>query len=617
MIRIRRLEEKSVELYSKQKIRGFLHLYIGEEAAGVGAMRALREDDNIVATYREHGQALVRGIPAGEIMAEMYGKANGCSGGRGGSMHLFSAKRRFYGGHAIVGGGLPIAVGLALADKMKGEARVTACFFGDGATDEGEFHESLNLAALWKLPVLFLCENNQYAMGTALDRHVSDSDIVNNPPAYGIPSESVNGMDVVAVERAVHNAVESVRETSEPRFLELRTYRFRAHSMYDAELYRSKEEVEEHKKHDPIANFQERAMSDELITQSDIDTIARGMGTCGGHHPSYLCEGSVVTTYRDAVRTALQTLLREDPRVFLMGEDVGRYGGPYAVSKGLLKEFGEERVRDTPLCESTFVGAGIGAALGGMRPIVEVMTVNFSLLALDQVVNNAAVMRHMSGGQFEVPIAVRMATGGGKQLAAQHSHSLENWYAHIPGIKVLAPATVQDAHDMLLAAVEDPDPVFIFEHQMLYGMEGPLDTEATPPSPWKAAIRRSGSDVSLIAYGGSVHKALTAAEKLEKERVSAEVVDLRSLRPLDRETIVASVSRTHRAVVIDEAWKTGSLASEISAILAEDAFYELDAPVVRVCTLEVPIPYAKHLEEAALPQVDRIVEAAKRSVGGG
>ncbi|MBW2380902.1 MAG: alpha-ketoacid dehydrogenase subunit beta, partial [Deltaproteobacteria bacterium] len=251
------------------------------------------------------------------------------------------------------------------------------------------------------------------------------------------------------------------------------------------------------------------------------------MGTCGGHHPSYLCEGSVVTTYRDAVRTALQTLLREDPRVFLMGEDVGRYGGPYAVSKGLLKEFGEERVRDTPLCESTFVGAGIGAALGGMRPIVEVMTVNFSLLALDQVVNNAAVMRHMSGGQFEVPIAVRMATGGGKQLAAQHSHSLENWYAHIPGIKVLAPATVQDAHDMLLAAVEDPDPVFIFEHQMLYGMEGPLDTEATPPSPWKAAIRRSGSDVSLIAYGGSVHKALTAAEKLEKERVSAEVVDLR------------------------------------------------------------------------------------------
>jgi pyruvate dehydrogenase E1 component beta subunit len=324
-----------------------------------------------------------------------------------------------------------------------------------------------------------------------------------------------------------------------------------------------------------------------------------------------------VTTYRDAVRTALQTLLREDERVFLMGEDVGRYGGPYAVSKGLLEEFGEERVRDTPLCESTFVGAGIGAALGGMRPIVEVMTVNFSLLALDQVVNNAAVMRHMSGGQFQVPIAVRMATGGGKQIAAQHSHSLENWYAHVPGIKVLAPATVQDAHDMLLAAVEDPDPVFLFEHQMLYGVDGELDTTATPPSPWKAAIRRSGTDLSLIAYGGSMHKALSAARELDRAGISAEVVDLRSLRPLDRDTIVDSVRRTHRAVIVDEAWKTGSLASEVSAILAERAFYELDAPIERVCTLEVPIPYAKHLEDAAIPQVDRIVEAAKRSMGRG
>ncbi|MGB5682709.1 MAG: pyruvate dehydrogenase (acetyl-transferring) E1 component subunit alpha [Polyangiales bacterium] len=273
MIRIRRLEEKSAELYSKQKIRGFLHLYIGEEAAGVGAMHALRGDDNIVATYREHGQALVRGIPAGEIMAEMYGKANGCSGGRGGSMHLFSAKRNFYGGHAIVGGGLPVAVGLALAVKMKGESRVTACFFGDGATDEGEFHESLNLAALWKLPVLVLCENNEYAMGTALSRHVSDEDIVNNPRGYGVPADSVNGMDVVAVERAVHNEAELVRETSKPRFLELKTYRFRAHSMYDAELYRSKEEVEERKQDDPIAAFQARLLGEGLITQADIDAI--------------------------------------------------------------------------------------------------------------------------------------------------------------------------------------------------------------------------------------------------------------------------------------------------------------------------------------------------------
>lgn len=273
MIRIRRLEEKAAELYAKQKIRGFLHLYIGEEAVGVGAMHALREDDNVVATYREHGQALLRGITAGKIMAEMFGKANGCSGGRGGSMHLFSAERRFYGGHAIVGGGLPVALGLALADKMKGEPRVTACFFGDGATDEGEFHESLNLAALWQLPVLFLCENNEYAMGTALERHVSDRDIANNPPGYGVPSDSVNGMDVVAVERAVHNEAELVRETGKPRFLELRTYRFRAHSMYDAELYRTKEEVEAHKKDDPIDGFMTRLLDQGLVTRDDVDAI--------------------------------------------------------------------------------------------------------------------------------------------------------------------------------------------------------------------------------------------------------------------------------------------------------------------------------------------------------
>lgn len=324
-----------------------------------------------------------------------------------------------------------------------------------------------------------------------------------------------------------------------------------------------------------------------------------------------------MTTYREAIRTALHRLLVSDSRVFLMGEDVGRYGGAYAVSKGLLEEFGDTRVRDTPLCESTFVGAGIGAAIGGMRPIVEVMTVNFSLLALDQVVNNAAVMRHMSGGQFEVPLVVRMATGAGKQIAAQHSHSLENWYAHVPGIKVLCPATVQDAYDMLMAAVADPDPVFIFEHQMLYGIEGPFDARGDHPSPWNAMVRRPGSDVSLITYGGSLYKAMQAAEELETDGLSAEVVDLRTLRPLDTKAIIDSVTRTHRAVVVDEAWKTGSLASEISAILAEEAFYELDAPVSRVCTLEVPIPYAKHLEDAALPQVPAIVAAAKASMGGG
>ena len=319
-------------------------------------------------------------------------------------------------------------------------------------------------------------------------------------------------------------------------------------------------------------------------------------------------------TYREAVRSALRHALRSDRRVFLMGEDVGRYGGTYAVSHGLLDEFGPERVRDTPLSESTFVGAGIGAALAGMRPIVEVMTVNFSLLALDQVVNNAATLRHMSGGQLSVPLVVRMATGGGRQLAAQHSHSLEGWYAHIPGIKVVAPGTPADARGLLLAALRDPDPVFVFEHAYLYPYEGEVDETTGPAEIGRAAVRRQGRDVSVITYGGSLPKTLEAADRLAVDGIEAEVVDLRSLRPLDTTTVLASVAKTHRALIVDEAWRTGSFAAEVSARIMEDGFYDLDAPVQRVCTAEVPLPYAKHMEDAALPQAESIAAAARQLV---
>jgi pyruvate dehydrogenase E1 component beta subunit len=319
-------------------------------------------------------------------------------------------------------------------------------------------------------------------------------------------------------------------------------------------------------------------------------------------------------SYREAMREAMHEALSKDPRVFLMGEDVGRYGGTYAFSKGFLDEFGPARIRDTPLSELGFVGAGIGAALGGLRPIVEVMTVNFSLLALDQIVNSAALYRHMSGGQFSVPLVIRMATGAGRQLAAQHSHSLENWYAHIPGIKVLAPATIEDARGMLAPALADPDPVVIFEHAGLFNMEGEL------PDDWEvdiasAKVRRVGKDVAIITYGGSLPKALAAAETLAADGIEAEVIDLRVLRPLDTATIAAAVAKCHRAVVVDEGWKSGSLAAEVMARIVEHAFWELDAPVARVCSEEVPIPYAKHLEDAALPQPEKIVAAVKEMLG--
>ena len=644
MIRIRHFEDKCAELYTREKIRGFLHLYDGEEAVAAGVIPVLKADDRIVATYREHGHALARGVPMNAVMAEMFGKASGSSGGRGGSMHIFDAAHNFYGGNAIVGGGLPLAVGLALRDKMKGEANVTACFFGEGAVAEGEFHEAMNLAELWDLPVLFVCENNGYAMGSALARTEAETDIHAKAAAYDIAAEQVDGMDVVAVEAATRRALAAIRETGRPRFLECLTYRFRAHSMFDAQLYRDKAEVEAWRAKGPIVRFQTWLAQNNLIHPEEVARIEAEIDaevaaavdfaekaawepveTLTRHvvaderpappAPPAPSAETVEMTYREAVKQGIRDAMIRDDRVFLMGEDVGAYGGCYAVSKGLMAEFGEARIRDTPLSESGFTGAGIGAAAAGMRPIVEVMTVNFSLLALDQIMNTAATIRHMSGGQFGVPVVIRLATGAGKQLAAQHSHSLEGWYAHIPGLRVLAPATLEDARGMLWTALQDPDPVLIFENVMLYNMTGQIATNAGPVEIDRAAIRRPGKDVSLITYGGSLWKTLEAAEELAKDGIDAEVIDLRVLRPLDDATIMESLSRTRRAVVVDEGWRSGSLSAEIAARIGEQAFWHLDAPVGRVCSAEVPIPYPKHLEDASIPQVPAIVAAAKTALG--
>jgi pyruvate dehydrogenase E1 component alpha subunit len=643
MIRIRRFEDKCAELYTQEKIRGFLHLYDGEEAIAAGVIPVLGDGDRIVATYREHGHALARGVPMPRIMAEMFGKAEGCSGGRGGSMHVFDTATNFYGGNAIVGGGLPFAGGLALADRMRGEANITACFFGEGAVAEGEFHETMNLAELWDLPLLVVCENNGYAMGSAIARTESQTDIHQKAAAYGIEAERVDGMDVVAVEGAARRAIARIRETGRPYFLECATYRFRAHSMFDAQLYRDKDEVAQWRSKGPIVRFEGWLLENGLIHQSDVDEIEARVAaeiaeavdfaeagtwepveTLTRHvlgpqpAPPPLPERSgrtIEMTYREAVKQGIRDAMTRDDRVFLMGEDVGAYGGCYAVSKGLMAEFGEDRIRDTPLSESGFTGAGIGAAAAGMRPIVELMTVNFSLLALDQIMNTAATIRHMSGGQFGVPLVIRMATGAGKQLAAQHSHSLEGWYGHIPGLKVLAPATLEDARGMLWTALEDPDPVLIFENVMLYNMSGQIDEAAGAVDISKAAVRREGKDLSLITYGGSLWKTLEAAETLAKDGIDAEVIDLRSLRPLDDETIIASVSKTRRAVIVDEGWRSGSISAEVMARIMEGGFWSLDGPVARVCSEEVPIPYAAHLEQAAIPQAVKIVAAARALMG--
>lgn len=644
MLRVRRFEERCVELYTQEKIRGFLHVCIGQEAVAAGVMFNIADDEAVVAAYREHGHALLKGMSMQQVMAEMYGKVSGCARGRGGSMHLFDADTRFYGGNAIVGGGIPIAVGLALAEKMQGGNRATVCFFGDGAASEGVFYESLNLAALWQLPLVFVCENNYYAMGTPIAVEHAQPEIYRKAEAIGVPAERLDGMSVVQVEAAARKALAAARAGKGPRLIECETYRFRAHSMFDPQRYRDQTEVEEWKKKDPIDRLAEWMAQANLIDEDQRKTMEAEIAeeveqavqfaeaaeweseeTLFDHLVQPLPKPlapppapeteATETTLREAFHRGLEEALEHDDRVFLMGEDIGRYGGCYAVTHDLFGQFGAERIIDTPLAENGFTGAGLGAALGGMRPVIEIMTVNFSLLAIDQIVNSASALLHMSGGQFNVPVVIRMATGAGRQVAAQHSHSLENWYAHVPGLRVLAPATVEDARYMLWAALQDPNPVVIFEHVMLYNHKAELTPQAQGVDIEKAAIRRPGTDISLITYGGCLYKTLEAAEQLAAEGIEAEVIDLRVLRPLDTDTLIESVSRTRRAVMVDEGWKTGSLAGELMAILTEQAFWELDAPPARVCSAEIPVPYAKHMEQAALPRVEDIVAAAKRTLG--
>lgn len=673
MLRMRRFEARCVELYQAQKIKGFLHLYDGEEAVAAGVMSALEPRDAVVATYREHGQALARGLPMRELLAEMLGQVEGCCRGRGGSMHIFDRTRRFFGGNAIVGAGLPLATGIALADLRLRPGAVTACFFGEGAVAEGAFHESLNLAALWQLPLLFVCENNGYAMGVPLAVGESQPEIFRKAAAYRIEAEAVDGMDPVAVAVVARRAVEKLRAGQGPYLLECRTYRFRAHSMFDAQSYRSREEVEAWRERDPVARMRAWLQASHQVSAAELAAIeaeveaeidqAQAWAEAGSPEPladleRFVLMDSVVQeeplaavaagvnglvspsqaeslppsttastvlppsppatpaaseriTYREACRQAIRDALRADPRVLLLGEDVARYGGCYAVSKGLLDEFGPERIVDTPLAENGIVGAGIGAAVAGLRPIVEVMTCNFSLLALDPIVNGAATLAHMSGGQFAVPLVLRMATGGGRQLAAQHSHSFEGWFAHVPGLKVLAPATVEDARHMLAAALADPNPVLLFEHIMLYASEDALDPSVTAVDIERAKVRRPGGDVTIATYGWSLAKCLQAARQLASEGMEAEVIDLRVLRPLDSGRVIESLRKTHRLVIVDEGWKSGSISAELAARIAEEALYELDAPVRRICSRELPVPYAEHLETASLPQVVDIVDAVR------
>ena len=640
MVTIRRFDEKTVELFNAGLVKGTAHSYVGQEAVAAGACATLREDDSIVGNHRGHGHCIAKGARIDRMMAELMGRATGYCKGLGGSMHIADLDLNILGCNGIVAAGVPIGAGAALAAKLEGTDRVVISFFGDGGANQGTVHEAMNLAAVWKLPFIFLCENNKYALSTDASRTTAGAGTAARAAAYGIPGVKVDGNDVFAVYDAVEAAVARARRGEGPSVVEAVTYRWGGHSMRaNLPEYRTTQEEREWMERDPIGRLERRLLDEKLVSsqrlkeireqvEGDLDGAVR-FAMAGPEPTVELMEASVYAphlvvpepvlrssreiTFAEALNEALRSEMRRDPRVFVMGEDVGLIGGIFQVTRGLRDEFGEERVRDTPISEATFVGAGVGAAVAGWRPVVEIQIWDFIAMTMDQVVNQAAKFRYMLGGTPTVPLVIRGPQGGGLRLAAQHSQSLEAWFAHIPGLVVVAPSSPADAKGLLISAIRDDNPVIFLEHKVLYAQKGPVPEEPYAIPLGTAQLKRQGSDVTVVATQLMVPRALAAAADLEQEGVSVEVVDPRTLVPLDEETILQSVAKTGRLVIAHEAVKRGGYGAEIAAMVSEQAFDVLDAPIVRVCARAVPMPYNENLERATIP-TQQDIAAAIRSV---
>jgi len=650
MLKIRFFEEKVSDLLSRDIVKGASHLYVGQEAVAVGAVAAIRGDDYITSTHRGHGHCIAKGGDPKLMLAELCGKVTGYCKGKGGSMHIADVNAGNLGATGIVGSNIPVATGAGLSIRLRKTDQVVLCFFGDGATNTSAFHESVNLAAIWNLPVVYVCENNLYGMSVAVSRAFPFTDLAERAKGYNIPGVIADGMDVLDVKRKVQEAVQRARKGEGPTFVECKTYRFYGHSKGDPRAYRTREEEQSWKSRDPIMNFEKKLVEQGILTQKQVEALeetitnevndAEQFALSSPYPPvESLFEGLYTDIYVDQ-KTSIKTLaeaqkrgvktkkiryvqalneaLREemlrDERVFLMGEDIAIYGGAYQVTRGLYDEFGAERVRDTPISEAAIAGAAAGAAMTGTRPVAEIMYIDFSTIATDQIVNIAAKNRYMFGGKSTVPVVYRTQGGAGRGIAEHHSQSLEAWYQHIPGIFVVMPSTPFDAKGLLKTCIRDDNPVMFIEQKLLYGTEGEVpEGEYTVPL-GVADVKREGTDVTIVAYSRMVLLALEAAEDLAKEGISVEVVDPRTLKPLDAETIIGSVKKTGRAVVVHEGYRTCGVGAEIAAQIMEEAFDYLDAPVLRVAGEDVPIPMSPVLEEAAIPSKTKIIEAVKKLV---
>lgn len=640
MALIRRFEEQCLDLGREGHVAGSVHLSLGQEAIPVGAVAGLQPQDRILSTYRGHGWALAAGSDPLALMAEIAQRAAGVNGGRAGSPLLSDPEVGFLGENSIIGAGLPIADGVALASMVQGTERVVLTSFGDGAMNQGSTSEGMIFAAARRLPVIFLCENNGWAEMTPTSHTVMHDHVAQRAQGIGIESHLVDGGDPFAVEAAVRAAAETCRRGQGPVFLECKTVRLSGHYNKDIEHYRPAEDSDAARRADPLIRFVERGSLGEAeidaIDESVFEEIARiadRVRELPAPDPATALEHVAATehtttapmrreepakemTYLRGINAALREALEDRPEVLVYGEDVGFAGGIFGVTRGLQKAFGSDRVFDTPIAEAAILGSAVGAALEGMRPVVEIMWADFVFVALDQIINQAANVRYINRSKLTAPLTIRMQQGVTPGSCAQHSQSIEAILAHIPGIKVGAPATAHDAYAMTRAAIEDPDPTVLIEHRGMYQVSGPV-TLGGPVEPAEGArIRRQGSDVAIVTWGAMLQPSLDAAAILAADGIEATVLDLRWLRPLDDESVAAAVAATSgRVIVAHEATRSGGFGAEVAARIGEAHFDLLAAPVARIATPDVRMPSAPTLQEALLPSSGDIVDVARRLVG--
>lgn len=641
MLVIRAVEARLARSHQKGLIHGACHTYIGQEAVAAGICANLCQEDAIFSTHRGHGHALAKGMDPFELIAELYGRADGCSRGRGGSMHLFAPEIGMLGTSGIVGPCILQAAGAGYSFSLLKSGNVAVAFFGDGASNNGAFHEGINMASIWKLPVLFVCENNGYATEVANSYAAGNPSVASKGAAYGVQAVEVDGNDVLAVEDVGRAAILRARAGEGPTLIECKTYRTRAHAEGMGDFgYRTREEVEEWKQRCPIARFRKYVAAEGLVPEEELAQIdleveelveqahlraeksaypspesatshVYAVSESSGRDVPAAPAKSRELTYMKATLEALSEEVAKNPRIFVLGEGVGERGGNFATTSGLFAKYGAERIRDTPICERGFVGLACGAAMSGTRPVVDFMFADFVLDAAGEIINQIAKIQYMSSGRLKMPVLLRGCIGIGHSAATHHSGSYYSMYANFPGLRVVVPSTPRDAKGLLKTALTCDDPVLFLEHRELLSIKGEVPEDEYFIDFGRAAILREGSDVTVVSLGLQLHRVLEAATKLQAEGISVEVIDPRTIAPLDTDTILASVSKTGRLLIVEESFAPCGLGAEISAQIAEHGFDELDAPIRRLNGLHSPTPYSPPLESAVVPNLDAITSAIR------